>query len=226
MTTDSVDPLPLRQPDSRKILARCLSYLRPYWRYTAAAYLLLLINSGIMLVQPLIIRNIVDQGIRGGESSVIQMGALLLVGLTLVKGLFTFLYGRWTEIASQNVAYDLRNAIHAKLQSLSFSYHDQAETGQLLTRAISDVDRVRFLTGRAFLRLIEIIVLIVGIAVSMLLMNVRLALLTLIVVPVIWAASSEQRKATAPATAYGTSAPSLTRRCRSGVSFDVVTIRT
>jgi ATP-binding cassette subfamily B protein len=81
------------------------------------------------------------------------------------------------------VAYDLRNAIHAKLQSLSFSYHDQAETGQLLTRAISDVDRVRFLTGRAFLRLIEVTVLIVGIAASMLLMNVRLALLTLTIVP-------------------------------------------
>jgi ABC-type multidrug transport system fused ATPase/permease subunit len=105
------------------------------------------------------------------------------MSVTLIKGAFTFLYGRWTEIASQNVAYDLRNAIHGKLQSLSFSYHDRAETGQLLTRAIGDVDRLRFLTGRALVSLSQLLVLILGIAASMMIMNVRLALLTLTVVP-------------------------------------------
>jgi ATP-binding cassette subfamily B protein len=160
-----------------------MSYLRPYWPLVLGSYLLLLGNNGISLAIPQIIRSIVDQGIRGGAIDVIQWGVLILMGLTMLRGAFTFLSGRWTEVASQSVAYDLRNAIHAKLQSLSFSYHDQAETGQLLTRAISDVDRVRFLTGRAFLRLVEVTVLIVGIAVSMLLMNVRLALLTLTVVP-------------------------------------------
>jgi ATP-binding cassette subfamily B protein len=81
------------------------------------------------------------------------------------------------------VAYDLRNDIHAKLQSLSFSYHDRAESGQLLARAVGDVDRVRFLTGRAFVRLIEVSTLIVGIAASMIAMNGRLALVTLLIVP-------------------------------------------
>jgi ABC-type multidrug transport system fused ATPase/permease subunit len=164
-------------------LWRCMSYLRPYWPFVLGSYLLLLINNGVSLAIPQIIRSIVDQGIRGGDIDVIQWGVLILMGLTLLRGAFTFLSGRWTEVSSQSVAYDLRNAIHAKLQSLSFSYHDQAETGQLLTRAISDVDRVRFLTGRAFLRLIEVIVLIVGISISMLLMNLRLALLTLTIVP-------------------------------------------
>ena len=74
---------------------------------------------------------------------------LALLALTLVKGVLTFFQGRWTEVASQGVAYDLRNAIHRKLPALSFSYHDRAETGQLLSRAVQDVDRIRFLTGRA-----------------------------------------------------------------------------
>ena len=103
--------------------------------------------------------------------------------LLVVRGVFTFLNGRWTEVASQNVAYDLRNAIHDKLQSLSFSYHDRAETGQLLTRAISDVDRIRFLTGRAVLRVVEVITLVLGIGASMFVLNPRLALLTLLMVP-------------------------------------------
>jgi ABC-type multidrug transport system fused ATPase/permease subunit len=183
MSSESHLPVRQSKPGGGHVLWRCMSYLRPYWPFVLGSYLLLLGNNGISLAIPQIIRSIVDQGIRGDDISVIQWGVLILMGLTLLRGAFTFLSGRWTEVSSQSVAYDLRNAIHAKLQSLSFSYHDQAETGQLLTRAISDVDRVRFLTGRAFLRLIEVTVLIVGISVSMLLMNVRLALLTLTIVP-------------------------------------------
>jgi ABC-type multidrug transport system fused ATPase/permease subunit len=183
MSNELRPPVRQSKPGGGHVLWRCMSYLRPYWPFVLGSYLLLLINNGVSLAIPQIIRSIVDQGIRGGDIDVIQWGVLILMGLTLLRGAFTFLSGRWTEVSSQSVAYDLRNAIHAKLQSLSFSYHDQAETGQLLTRAISDVDRVRFLTGRAFLRLIEVIVLIVGISISMLLMNLRLALLTLTIVP-------------------------------------------
>jgi ATP-binding cassette subfamily B protein len=143
----------------------------------------LLMSNGITLCMPLIIRTIVDRGIRESDIVAIQWGILGLMCLTLIRGLLTFLFGRWTEVASQNVAYDLRNAIHGKLQSLSFSYHDQSETGQLLARAIGDVDRVRFLTGRAFIRLVEVLSLILGVAVLMIAMNWRLALLTLSIVP-------------------------------------------
>jgi ABC-type multidrug transport system fused ATPase/permease subunit len=183
MSSESPSPVRLHKPGSGRILWRCLSYLRPYWPLVLGSYLLLLVNNGIALTIPQIIRSIVDRGIRGDDIGAIRWGVLILIGLTLLRGAFTFLSGRWTEVSSQSVAYDLRNAIHVKLQSLSFSYHDRAETGQLLTRTISDVDRVRFLTGRAFLRLVEVTVLIVGIAVSMLLMNLRLALLTLTIVP-------------------------------------------
>jgi len=183
MAVESVRSVPLGRRASMHIFVRCLRYLRPYWVYSASAYLLLMINTGVTLLQPLIIRNVVDRGIRGGDLGSIRRNILILLGLTIVKGVFTFLYGRWTEVASQNVAYDLRNAIHGKLQSLSFSYHDRAETGQLLTRAVSDVNRVRFLTGRALVTLSQLIVLILGVGASMMLMNVRLALLVLAVVP-------------------------------------------
>jgi ABC-type multidrug transport system fused ATPase/permease subunit len=183
MAVDRPAPVQLRHPGTVRILARCLKYLRPYWRYTGVSYLLLLANSGVTLAIPQIIRTMVDEGIRGGQIDIIQRGTLGLLAMVLMRGLFTYLSGRWTEVASQSVAYDLRNDIHDKLQSLSFSYHDQVETGQLLARAVGDVDRVRFLTGRALIRLIQTVVLIVGVAVSMLMMNFRLALLTLVLVP-------------------------------------------
>jgi len=185
MSVDTSGPIHLRRPGGMRIVLRCLSYLRPHRALVVGAYLLLLINNGITLGMPLIIGHTVDQGIRAGDASVIRWGSVTLLGMALLRGVFTFISGRWTEVASQNVAYDLRNAIHDKLQSLSFSYHDQAETGQLLALAIGDVERVRFLTGRAILRLIEVITLVIGIAIAMMMMNVRLALLTLIVVPLL-----------------------------------------
>ncbi|MCG2768322.1 MAG: ABC transporter ATP-binding protein/permease [Anaerolineae bacterium] len=185
MSVDTPSPIHLRRPGGGRIVLRCLSYLRPHRALVVGAYLLLLINNVITLGMPLIIGHTVDQGIRAGDASVIRLGAVALLALALLRGVLTFLLGRWTEVASQNVAYDLRNAIHDKLQSLSFSYHDQAETGQLLARAIGDVDRVRFLTGRAILRLVEVVTLVLGIAIAMMVMNLRLALPTLVIVPLL-----------------------------------------
>jgi len=181
--TQTPTPIQLRRPGGTRTLMRCMGYLRPYWRYVTGSYLVLLIINGITLSLPLIIRSIIDDGIAKGAADLIWRGVLAIMGLTLINGLFTFLSGRWTEVASQGVAYDLRNEIHDKLQSLSFSYHDRSETGQLLARSIGDVDRIRFLTGRAFLRMITVTVLIVTVAISMFVMNGRLALLTLTTIP-------------------------------------------
>jgi ABC-type multidrug transport system fused ATPase/permease subunit len=178
-------PLPWRPPGARRILARCLSYLRPYWRLTAGAYLALLLINALALIIPQFIRWIVDQGIREQDSRLLGRAVLALMGLTLVKGGLSFVQGRWTEIASQGVAYDLRNAIHQKLAALSFSYHDRTETGQLLSRAIQDVERIRFLTGRALLRIVEGASLLLGTALVLLWMNPRLAALALATTPLL-----------------------------------------
>jgi ATP-binding cassette subfamily B protein len=183
MSTESTSQTQKRSQPALRVLARCMGYLKAYWKYVVGAYLLLLGTNGITLAMPLIISYIIDAGVRRSDSAAIVQGTGALLLAALVRGVFTFLNGRWTEVASQNVAYDLRNAIHDKLQSLSFSYHDHAETGQLLTRAISDVDRIRFLTGRAVLRVVEVITLVAGIGASMLLLNVQLALLILLTVP-------------------------------------------
>jgi ATP-binding cassette subfamily B protein len=175
----------LARPGSIRVLLRCLSYLRPYRRLAAGAYLALLGSNVVAVVTPQFIRWIVDRGIAQGDTRLLacSIGALLL--LTLLKGVLTFLQGQWTETASQTVAYDLRNAIHCKLAALSFSYHDRTETGQILSRAIQDVDRIRFVTGRAFLRLMDGGVLLLGTGVVLLWMSPRLALLALCTVPLL-----------------------------------------
>jgi len=172
-------------PDSAKILWRCLSYLRHYWKLTIGAYLALLVIDVLALAIPQFIRWIVDSGIGQQDTTWLTQSVLALLGLTLVKGIITFFQGLWTETASQGVAYDLRNAIHRQLGMLSFAYHDRTETGQILSRAIQDVDRIRFLTGRAFLRLIDAAVLFVGTGALLIAMNPTLALLALCTMPIL-----------------------------------------
>jgi ATP-binding cassette, subfamily B, multidrug efflux pump len=168
-----------------RVLRKSYAYLGRYRLQAAGAYVLLLAITGLAIVIPQLVRWIVDRGIRGGEQELLAWSVLGLLGLTLLKGVLTFLQGRWTEIGSQGVAYDLRNDIHAKLAGLSFSYHDRAQTGQLLSRAVQDVERIRFLTGRATLRLAEGATLLLGTAAALTWMNPRLALLTLAFVPLL-----------------------------------------
>jgi ATP-binding cassette subfamily B multidrug efflux pump len=183
-TSGSLKPawLTARQPLAA-VLLRCYAYLRPYWRITAGAYLAVLAIDGLELAIPQFIRWIIDRGIRQQDTRLLGWSVLGLLALTLGKGVFTFFQGRWSEVASQNVAYDLRNEIQRKLTLLSFSYHDQSETGDLLSRSIQDVERVRFLTGRATLRISEALVLFVGTCLALLWMNARLALPVICLLP-------------------------------------------
>jgi ABC-type multidrug transport system fused ATPase/permease subunit len=167
----------------RQILWRCFGYLRPYARMVAGIYLAMLFITAGSAVAPQLIRWGIDAGIYGGNPRLLAQATALLLGLSLVQGFVTFYQGKWSEVASQNVAYDLRNELLRKLGALSFAYHDRTETGQILARAMQDVERIRFLTGRAALRILEGLVLIGLTAVILLWMNWRLALLILLVLP-------------------------------------------
>ncbi len=175
----------LRDWHALQMLARCYAYLKPYWATVAGAYLTMLAINGLNLYIPQVIRGIVDNGLLAGNPGLVGQAVLVLLGLALVKGVFTFFQQRWLEVASQNVAYDLRNDIQTKLTDLSFSYHDNTEAGQLLSRAIQDVERIRFLTGRASFRVVDGLVLLVGTGAVLLWMNPTLALLVLLSLPLL-----------------------------------------
>jgi len=169
----------------KNTLLRSYLYLRPYWRLIAGAYIATLGTQGLNLLTPQLIRWIIDRGIRQQDITLLAWAVVGLLSFTLVKGLFTYLEGKWSETASQSVAYDLRNDIQRKLTSLSFSFHDATETGELLSRAIQDVERIRFLTGRATLRIIEAAFTLVGTAVILFWMQPRLAALVILAMPIL-----------------------------------------
>ncbi len=175
-------PLPKRSAP-RSSLLRSFTFLKKYRHLAVSVYLLALLTNGLAVLIPQTIRWVVDAGIVQRDTQILINSLLILLLLSAIKAPIDFLLGRWTEVASQGVAYDIRNAIYSKLSSLSFSYHDQAQTGQLLARSISDVERIRFLTGRAILRLFQHSSLMLLTFLALALMNARLALLAMLLMP-------------------------------------------
>jgi len=166
-------------------LGRAIGYLKKYKWVAAGAYLCLLTVTGIGLIAPTVIRWVIDLGIVAGDRQWIIAGAVSLVALAVLRGLFSFAQGYLGEVTSQGIAFDFRNALYDKIQRLSFSYHDQAQTGQLMTRATSDVEVVRTFIGMGLLNLVNTVVMVIGMAVILVMMDWQLGLLALLTVPII-----------------------------------------
>ena len=159
---------------SPRALARCLRFLRPYRGAITVATLALLVSSAGNLAVPIVTQRVVDRGILGGDFSIVWIGALLVVALALARAFFTYLQQRRAAQISQGAAFDIRNALNDKIQGLSFSFHDQAETGQLLTRSTSDVDLVQQFIGAGLLHIISAFVLLAGSVAFIVTTNARL----------------------------------------------------
>lgn len=168
-----------------KALRRIITYLVPYKRLAIGAVLSLFLVTAANLVSPLLLRWMIDQGITNGTVSVIVWGTLALGLVALARGLFNFTQSFWGEQASQGVAFDVRNELFAKIQGLSFSYHDRAQTGQLMTRATNDVELVRQFTGQALFQTLNSGVMLLGSISVLLWLNWRLALVTFLILPAI-----------------------------------------
>ena len=169
-----------------KELLRAVGYLRPYWRTLLGAFLSLLVVSVTSLISPQILKAIIDKGIVGHDTTLLAWLAAALLGVAALRNITTFTQGFWSEKASQGAAYDMRNAIFSRIESLSFSYFDSAQTGQLMTRVTSDVDTVRTFTGQSLLNLVSALILLVGSTTILLITNWRLALIALLIVPAVF----------------------------------------
>ena len=165
------------------VLLRILRRLNSYRFIAGGAFLSLLLLTAANAITPQLFRWGIDRGIAEQNLTVVfyTAGALLLVAVG--RGLFNFGQSFWAEATSQGVAYDLRNQIYTKIQNLSFSYHDQAQTSQLLTRITSDIEQIRTFIGTNLIQVVGAVVTLVSISTILVIMNWQLALITLALVP-------------------------------------------
>ena len=119
----------------------------------------------------------------GAEDAIIA-AVIAIVVFAIARGVFAFIQGYMAETLSQSVAFDFRNELFAKIQHLSFSYHDQNQTGQLMIRATDDVEKVRLFVGQGLLLSLQALILLVGTLAILLTTNFKLTLVALPVLPI------------------------------------------
>jgi len=161
-------------------LLRLRLYLRPYWRQIIVSLILLLALTGLSLVIPEIIRQVIDVGLTQSNVSFLIKAALVLLGIGMLNAVFTYFQRYNTEWIASHIGYDLRNRLYDHIQHLSFSYHDHAQTGQLISRTIEDVRSVERFAGSSLVELVQVVLILVGVTVLLFATNARLAAISLL----------------------------------------------
>jgi ATP-binding cassette subfamily B protein len=168
------------------LLRRLLRYLRPYRWLAVAALLLLLFQSGLALVGPRLTEHALDVAIPHQDLGVLG----LLAGLYIITLLLELVaeYGGLllTTFVGQRVMYDLRMEIFAQLQRLSVSYFDRNPVGRLMTRVTSDVETLNELFSSGVVTIFGDVFTLLAIMAMMLVIDVKLALVTFSVIPLVW----------------------------------------
>ena len=111
---------------------------------------------------------------------------LLLILLSALNGIFTFLKGKWTAMAAETTARNIRNNLYDHLQHVYYDYHVKAETGDLIQRCTSDVDTIRAFLAVQFVEIGRSLFMLTLALSIMLYLDIRMTLISMIVVPVIF----------------------------------------
>ena len=172
-------------PQGEGVYRRLLSYLRPYPVQLIIAYSALLATTIFNLLVPQVIKGAIDQGIAGGNMRALLIAAAIILIIALLRSIAGYgqlFYGEWL---SHRVGYDLRNDFYESVQGQSFSFHDASHTGDLMSRATSDIAETERFTGIGMADLVATILLMAGVVAVMLWEAPGLALIALIPIPIL-----------------------------------------
>ncbi len=117
------------------------------------------------------------------EVSALLVFAVALLAASLARGFSDFARTYTTDSLSQKVSYDFRNLIYDKLQHVSFAYHDQEHTGNLMSKATADVEAIRRYINAGLVRSLEVVVRTIAVTSILAFLNWELALISLVFVP-------------------------------------------
>jgi ATP-binding cassette, subfamily B, multidrug efflux pump len=174
------------RPYDAALLRRLLGYLRPYGWLTAGAVFMLMTQSLLALVGPRLTEHALDVAVPKHDLGL--LGLLAGLYLATLAGDFVVEYGGTllTAYIGQRVMYDLRMQLFGHLQRLSIGYFDRHPVGRLMTRVTSDVETLNELFSSGVVTIFGDAFTLIAIMVMMLAIDVRLALVTFAVIPLVW----------------------------------------
>src|SRR5712691_448407 len=177
-----------------QIARRLLRYLKPYLRLLIPALVLTLVLNLLGILQPKFTQYAIDWFIIPRKTEGITLFALIFVAVQLARFVFSYFQSVLLNSIGQYVMFDLRREIYDKLQHQEVAYFDRNPVGRIMTRLTADVDALNELFTSGVTDLLGDLVMIVAIIAMMVWMDVRLTLVSLLTVPMLFAATTWFRK--------------------------------
>ena len=123
----------------RGTVRRVVGFARPHRRTIAAFLLVTVVDAGLVVVNPLLVRRLIDDGISKGNSGLVTGLALLMVGVALLGALLSIAGGYFSSRIGEGLIFDLRNRVFAHVQRQSLAFFTRTQTGALVSRLNNDV---------------------------------------------------------------------------------------
>lgn len=177
-----------------RVARRLMSYLKPYWRIAVFALVLTIFVNILGSLQPRFTQYAVDGFITPKQLGGIWWFAFAFFCLFLFRFLFSYLQEILVNIVGQKVMFDLRTQIFTKLQHQEVAYYDKNPVGRIITRLTSDVDALNELFTSGVIDVLGDLVIIFAIIGMMFWLDWRLAIVSLVSVPLLFAATNWFRK--------------------------------
>ncbi len=177
-----------------RIARRLVRYLRPYWRTVSIALVLTLLSNILISSQPFFTKMAVDDFIIPKRVDGVWIFALAFFGVFLFRFLFSYTQEILLNKVGQQVMFDLRSEIFSKLQRQEVAYYDKYPVGRIMTRLTSDVDALNELFTSGVIDVLGDLVIIFAIVAWMFALDWKLAVVSLVTVPLLFAATNWFRK--------------------------------
>jgi ATP-binding cassette subfamily B protein len=173
----------------RSDLRRLLSYMRPYKRLLALAFLFLVGATVTEMMGPFLIKQFLDEHLvpRNFEQSALVTLFVVYIIAHLLKVLFTYLDLLYFQNIAFKIVQDMRVEVYEHVQKLSLSFFDRTPIGTLVSRITNDTEAIKDFYVSVLSTFVKNVVFLVGILVAMFLLDVKLALFSLILIPIMFA---------------------------------------
>ena len=177
-----------------RLMRRLLGYMRPYRARIGLAFFAILGLSLLQLAPPYLTKVAIDTHIAAGDADGLTPLALLLLGVLALSYVLEAVQTWALQVTGQRIIFDLRMQIHAHLQRLDVAFFDRNPVGRLMTRVTTDVDALNELFASGVVSVFRDVFMLAGIAVVLFVMDWRLAVVALSVLPLIAAVTQWFRR--------------------------------
>lgn len=183
------------RPWRQRALVRAFPYLRPHRRRLSVIITTSILSSLMLVTTPLIVKLVIDGPLAEGDRRAIVRWAAIAAGIAVFEYVLARTRRTLLAVLATDLETTLRNELYAKMQALDVGFHDRWQSGQLLSRAMTDLAIMRRFIGFGAIFFVLISIQVLGIFGALAALHLPLALLTFVAaIPIVWLCGKFQRE--------------------------------